>query len=378
MSWRHQPTNALVMVLLQALTCMLLIQCLTSHAADTAHPQDMHLTIPWPSGIRVDHVETTPGSGAFYRFGRLQQNAVSLRPEWQPIRAVSGALSVDHCRSLISKAEKHADKKKPATGWNSTRHVDYQIRPVNDVDVGEMFGDSSEDLHALLVRLHQHVLQPMAESWGLDYEQLTIDDLFINKYSASDPNQQKLGLSPHRDKTPFSFVVPLNAAFEGGGTLFPLLEELYTPEVGAALFFSGQHLHAGRHISAGVRYVLAGFCRYGQQTGGFFPPPHPLYQAQYDGHAAEAGFRFGDLIVGLERCSMVPDEQNLSADSARHEQGQGLRLHKEIVPVEPTMPQAAWIELSQSCEKNNPGEPVTFVVRRGGGKGRKGGVKKEL
>ena len=374
------------MVLLQALAvamCVLLLQCLTSHAADTAHTQDVHLTIPWPSGIRVDHVETTPGSGAFYRFGRLQQNAVSLRPEWQPIRAVSGALSLEHCRGLISKAEKHADKK-PATGWNSTRHVDYQIRPVNDVDVGEMFGDSSEDLHALLVLLHQHVLQPMAESWGLDYEQLTIDDLFINKYNASDPNQQKLGLSPHRDKTPFSFVVPLNDAFVGGGTLFPQLEELYLPEIGEALFFSGQHLHAGRHITAGVRYVLAGFCRYGgeegmsmgQQAGGFFGPPHSLYQAEYDGHAAEAGFRFGDLIVGLEKCTMVPDEQNLSADSTRQEPV--LRLHKEIVPVEPTMPQAAWIELSQSCEKNNPGEPITFVVRRGSGKGRKGGEKKEL
>jgi len=347
--------------------------------------EDVQLSIPWPSGIVIDHVEQTSGSGTFYRFGRLQHNAVAIRPEWQPIREVSEVLSHEDCRRLISRAESYADKKS-TKGWNSTRHVDYQVRPVNDVDVGEMLSNLEEELQALLLRLHQQVLRPMADTWKLDYSQLIIDDLFINKYNASDPNQQKLGLAPHHDKTLFSFVIPLNGAFDGGGTRFPLLEELHTPATGAALFFSGQHLHAGHPVTAGVRYVLAGFCRYGDAKGGFHMPPHPLYQAEYDGYAAQAGFRFGDLIVGLEECTLAPEEREKDAsadsDSARSSSSaapgvQGvaqepkLRLVREMREVLPTMQPERWVELAQSCEKNNPGQPVSFVVRRGRSGGRR-------
>jgi len=357
--------------ILQLLICAVVLHNLEIFEAAGISKQDveeLHLSIPWPSGIIVDHVESAPGSNTYYRFGRLQHNAVAIRPDWQPIREVSHVLTNDHCRSLIRRAEEYADKR--SQGWNSTRHVDYQIRPVNDVDVGEMLSGWEDELQALLGRLHSSVLRAMAETWKLEYSQLVIDDLFINKYNASDPNQQKLGLAPHHDKTLFSFVIPLNSAFEGGGTLFPLREELHTPAIGAALFFSGQHLHAGHQITSGVRYVLAGFCRYGDAKGGFFMPPHPLYLAAYDGYAAQAGFRFGDLIVGLEECTMVPEEQHSSADVADTQKATQeplkiiMRMHVEMQAVLPTMPRERWVELAQSCEKHNPGQPVSFLVRR--------------
>jgi hypothetical protein len=62
-----------------------------------------------------------------------------------------------------------------------------------------------------------------------------------------------------------SFVLPLNPPdeYEGGGTQFVNLEgkPLFRPEhEGSAVMFSGKNRHCGKAITAGVRYILAGFC----------------------------------------------------------------------------------------------------------------------
>ena len=68
---------------------------------------------------------------------------------------------------------------------------------------------------------------------------------------------------PANSRPPWSFVVPLNGAcaFEGGGTQFVELEGTPTlrPEPGYALMFSGRNRHRGVPVTAGVRYILAGF-----------------------------------------------------------------------------------------------------------------------
>jgi hypothetical protein len=72
------------------------------------------------------------------------------------------------------------------------------------------------------------------------------------------------GLEEHEDGSPWSFVIPLNPPreYEGGGTQFVALESkpLFRPaKEGHAVMFSGQNRHRGVPITAGRRYVLAGF-----------------------------------------------------------------------------------------------------------------------
>ena len=60
-------------------------------------------------------------------------------------------------------------------------------------------------------------------------------------------------------------MLPLNPPdeYEGGGTQFVNLEgkPLFRPEhEGSAVMFSGKNRHCGKAITAGVRYILAGFC----------------------------------------------------------------------------------------------------------------------
>jgi len=72
---------------------------------------------------------------------------------------------------------------------------------------------------------------------------------------------------PHRDNlTPatahraFALTLNLNDSYEGGQLRFPEYgNQLYRPDAGAALVFSGSHLHEVREVTAGRRFVLLSF-----------------------------------------------------------------------------------------------------------------------
>jgi hypothetical protein len=309
------------------------INSVTSSSGEV-ETEDVHLTIPFPSGIIIDRVEPMPNW--IYRFGRLQHNSVKLRPEWSEVTLVENVLNAQDCQELINKAEEYAMTR--PNGWNSTRHIDHAIRPVDDVSIDQLFAhpstntntndnhndnhndneDNRNSLDILLMQIHKGILLPMANSYQLDYRRLHIDDLFINKYNATGHDVNKRALAPHTDKSPFSFVLLLSDPeidFVGGGTVFPDMETLWTPGIGSAVFFSGTHLHGGRRITSGVRYVLAGFLTYGgivtegdsdsnvNNDGGNFLAD--IYNPEYDGYAYESGFHYGDLIVGIEVCIRI-------------------------------------------------------------------------
>ena len=68
------------------------------------------------------------------------------------------------------------------------------------------------------------------------------------------------GIRTHRDETQFAFVIALNEDFEGGGTLFVHYNNLVIRQpVGGLSLHPGFVAHAGVPISAGTRYILAGF-----------------------------------------------------------------------------------------------------------------------
>lgn len=57
-----------------------------------------------------------------------------------------------------------------------------------------------------------------------------------------------------REVSYYTFMIYLNAGFEGGSTLFDELEVL--PEAGKALIFRHTQLHEGTTVNSGVKYVL--------------------------------------------------------------------------------------------------------------------------
>ena len=154
------------------------------------------------------------------------------------------------------------------------------------------------------------------------------------------PGKQS-GLGRHKDGTPWSFVLTLNQPdkeFSGGGTCFFDSKSsqsgvLYRPsEVGSVVLFSGRQFHEGLQsyfipflllfiksnflvnnccnegvpVTSGVRYILTGFCSYYPSSRGVHNndnddgDAHAVfmsdYRAEFDGLAAAAGARTGDIL----------------------------------------------------------------------------------
>ena len=83
-------------------------------------------------------------------------------------------------------------------------------------------------------------------------------EFFIVRYDAG---QQK-GVRMHTDSSELSIVIPLNAAFQGGGTYFQMSDKLLRPKIGDMLAYWGKLVyHSGQDILNGTRWVLVGFHR---------------------------------------------------------------------------------------------------------------------
>ena len=106
----------------------------------------------------------------------------------------------------------------------------------------------------------------VAELFELQADALSVQDLFIARYSVEPGGLT--ALEPHEDGSEFSFVLALNglAEYQGGGTQFMATGEVphpvFRPDVGWASLFSGRNRHCGLPITTGVRYILAGFLAY--------------------------------------------------------------------------------------------------------------------
>lgn len=160
--------------------------------------------------------------------------------------------------------------------------------------------------------------------------------------------------------------------------------------------------NTGSPVTSGVRYILAGFCDYGaeEQQEALFAE---LYDPLYDGYAAQAGFKTGDLIVGLEVCEEeVAAEEEVAVDAVggvttanggelksvkdvdsdtttpatTTSDGDSVaassssspeivkKVRRRMVDVVPSMTDAEWIPYAQSCERRDPGSDTVMRVRR--------------
>lgn len=136
----------------------------------------------------------------------------------------------------------------------------------------------------------------------------------------------------------------------------------------------------GSPIRAGVRYILAGFCDYSEQS--FLS----LYDPVYDGFAAQAGFRNRDIIHELEVCFRLgsgsedsnnesgcssiftegchPVQQLLNGDSHLQTVERGGGVGRAFVPIDGNTTDEQWVQYAQSCEQLAPGQDTVLVVKR--------------
>lgn len=146
------------------------------------------------------------------------------------------------CDMMIHEAERHADVK----GWTQKRHENY---PTTDIPVTEL----NLTYPMVMSKVYELVIPALASLFEFDKRAIDVYDLFLIRYSAHQQNR----LVQHHDGSLFSFIIPLNDDFDGGGT--HLDGETHRPDVGEALLFCGQQKHSGVAITRGTRYVLAGF-----------------------------------------------------------------------------------------------------------------------
>ena len=215
------------------LFCIAEILLLLIIAVSSEIQEELVFRIPYPSGIMVDKIEW---EGEIYRIGRLQQNAIGLRPAWQGIFLTEGILSIKICQKIIGDAEKFAI----LHGWSKGRHIDYDIRPTKDLPIKFLYENNTESFETLYHRLESTLLNRIIKQYKLSGSQLVINDLFITKYETISQNF----LAAHKDKSPWSFVIPLNEDFEGGGTYFFDSQDMWRPPTGAGLIFRCTHFFA--------------------------------------------------------------------------------------------------------------------------------------
>lgn len=197
----------------------------------------VNLSLPRPYGIYVAS-QKSPHSNQTIRVGFLDHNIISLRKPWSSVVAVKNVLAPSECELLIFAAEDHA---KNTGGWTSARHANY---PTTDLPLKSVF---NEDMNGLIERTLKSALFPQYEKeYGVNTEDWYITDLFIAKYDGGGSAQKEL--ANHRDSSPWSFVVSLNAdtEYEGGGTYFVDANEINRVNMGHAIIFSGKNEHAGK------------------------------------------------------------------------------------------------------------------------------------
>lgn len=161
---------------------------------------------------------------------------------------VPDVLSREQCNWIIHEAEAVAQEK---GGWETDRHNSYPTVDieVNDIPLIRNF------MHSICIR----DLIPLFEKYyNLNPHLLGIKEIFIAKYT---DDGQRL-LEEHIDASEFSFVIPLNDEFEGGGTIFSETGDIVDAAPGSALLFSGRQYHQGREVTKGTRYICAGFLHY--------------------------------------------------------------------------------------------------------------------
>ena len=169
--------------------------------------------------------------------------------KYAKVYILENILSKKDCLRLIYASEKHSQIK---GGWKNDRHEMY---PTHDIDI-KFIQPIGSYIYNII---YSSVIPQMAEKFNLNLKYLGISEIFIVKYC----QEGQTKLVEHQDGHSFSFIIPLNKDYVGGGTKFKFLEDIIDPDIGNCSIFCGKHFHKGIEIKSGERYILAGFLSYG-------------------------------------------------------------------------------------------------------------------
>ncbi len=173
-------------------------------------------------------------------------------PLYTNYKIVKNFLTNQECQDIINQSEQFAY----IHGWQLKRHNDY---PTTDNEITKEW-----KIYNYLVNKIEVELFPLFENlYHLKKNKLTIDELFVAKYSGGDLNVQN-ELKPHEDGSEFSFIIALNDGYIGGGTHFVKQNKTVHLNTGDVVIFCGQTKHAGLPVTEGKRYILPGFIYYGK------------------------------------------------------------------------------------------------------------------
>jgi len=154
--------------------------------------------------------------------------------------------SSSYCKELIEAAESDGN-------WTEKRHENYPTTDMLLDDLGA--GIAYENV------LRKYVYPTVVEKWRLEGQKWNKlkGENFIIRYH---PGEQA-GLALHHDFSEFTCLTTLNEEYEGGGTWFANQKMLVKNKAGDMVFHPGTitHLHGGRPVTSGVRYVIVSFCR---------------------------------------------------------------------------------------------------------------------
>jgi len=162
-------------------------------------------------------------------------------------------LRKEFCTELIDQVES-------ADNWTDSRHDFY---PTYDV----LLKDFDNEFNLEYVKFMDTAIKPMlVDHFKLDGKMANnvwYYECFVAKYSHE--LQAKLDL--HHDNADFASVLTLNDNYEGGGTYFARQKTLHKSKVGEMTLHPGKitHLHGGRPVTNGTRYILVTFMNVGEE-----------------------------------------------------------------------------------------------------------------
>jgi hypothetical protein len=176
-------------------------------------------------------------------------NSSNLHEKYKKVHDIFDIFTHDECKWIIYESEKYAN----IHGWTTERHKNY---PTIDNDI-----ENIEPLKNFVYNtVHTEIFPLYDKYYDIDSKKLGISEVFIVKYSTEKGMTE---LDYHEDGNEFSFIISLNDAFTGGGTHFLHTNEHKKPAIGNGAIFCGKNTHSGVTITSGIRYILAGFLKYG-------------------------------------------------------------------------------------------------------------------
>tara|TARA_A100001015_G_scaffold315078_1_gene426023 strand:- start:168 stop:920 length:753 start_codon:yes stop_codon:yes gene_type:complete len=166
---------------------------------------------------------------------------------YSKIYILNNLISKELCLWIIYESEKYSKE----IHWSRERHKEY---PTIDNNINNI-----KSINNYLYNItYLNIIPFIEKKYNLNINSLGIHEIFIVKYNLNG----QIKLEEHVDGCQFSFIIPLNNDFTGGGTKFKYIETKIITDPGNVIIFCGKHKHKGIEIKSGERYIIAGFLNY--------------------------------------------------------------------------------------------------------------------